>query len=144
MFGMFFRSPESSWQLPPAVQISHQRQPPSSERATPQRKATSIKSISPYVWASGSQKSYLKMILRPVASFSQSTRPFELLPNPFRPGFIFLQPRVSFSTLIFKRKPHFWLLWGVDPSNHQHTSIECLYLLPRGYGGLSLITDANL
>ena len=33
------------------------------------------------------------MILRLVASFSQSMSPFELLPSPFRPDFVFYKPR---------------------------------------------------
>ena len=78
------------------------------------------------------------MILSLVASFSQSMSPFELLPNPFSPNSIFVKSN------IFVFDPHFsngnfifdflaGTLRGADPSNHQR--IECLYLLPRGYGG---------
>ena len=51
--------------------------------------------------ASGGQKSYLKMILSLVASFSQSISPFELLPTPFRPDFIF------YKLHFFRFGPHF-------------------------------------
>ena len=99
-----------------------------------------------YFQASGGQQSYLKMIPSLVASFSQSTSPFELLPSPFSLNFIFYKPQMSiFGPLPFERKPIFCLAGPQRGQTHLNRSISnaSIYKL-GGMGGLALFPDPNL
>ena len=77
------------------------------------------------VFASGGQKSNLKMIPSLVASFSQSISPFELLPIPFSPDLIFFENYFfQFPTPLFKRKHIFVFFWRVLRGGQTHLIIS--------------------